>query len=120
SIGLACFILFLLYSVNEFTYDRFHADGQNIFRVYRWSQGNKDEAASGSPYMPIPLGPAMKAELPGVQQYVRIAEGWSDDFTKVNGAVVPISITYADASIFKTFSFKSREGNLFSSLDDPH
>ncbi|MBA3647368.1 MAG: ABC transporter permease [Chitinophagales bacterium] len=120
SIGLACFILFLLYAVNEFTFDRFHAGGENIFRVYRWSAGSKDEPANGSPYMPIPLGPAMKAELPGVLQYARMAEGWSDDFTRVNGVVLPIPITYADPSIFKIFSFRSKEGNLFSSLDDAH
>jgi putative ABC transport system permease protein len=120
SIGLACFILFLLYAMNEFTFDRFHANNENIFRVYRWHEADKNEPASGSPYMPIPLGPAMKAELPDVQQYVRMAEGWSDDFTKVNGVVFPIALTYADPSIFKVFSFKSREGNLFSSLDDAH
>src|SRR6185295_5871592 len=71
SIGLACFILFLLYAVNEFTFDRFHANGANIFRVYRWSEASNSEPAGGSPYMPIPLGPAMKEEFPDVVRYVR-------------------------------------------------
>src|SRR6185295_2099486 len=31
----------------------------------------------------------------------------------------PIEVTYADPSIFKVFSFQSKEGNLFSALDDP-
>lgn len=119
SIGLACFILFLLYAVNEFTFDRFHANNENIFRVYRWSEASNGEAADGSPYMPIPLGPAMKEEFPDVVQYVRMAEGWSDDFTRANNVVVPIQVTYADPSIFKVFSFQSKEGNLFSALDDP-
>ena len=30
SIGLACFILFLLYAVNEFTFDRFHKNADNV------------------------------------------------------------------------------------------
>src|SRR4026209_1751297 len=77
SIGLACFILFLLYAVNEFTFDRFHKSNENIFRVYRWSVATNNESANGSPYMPIPLGPAMKEEFPDVVQYVRMAEGWS-------------------------------------------
>src|SRR5580765_2509368 len=72
SIGLACFILFLLYAVNEFTFDRFFANNENIFRVYRWSSGSKDEPANGSPFMPIPLGPAMKEEFPDVLQFARV------------------------------------------------
>jgi len=120
SLGLACFILFLLYAVNEFTFDRFHADGANIFRVYRWSQGSKDEPANGSPFMPIPLGPAMKEEIPDVLQYVRMQEGWNEDFTRVNGVVIPIQITYADPAIFRVFSFRVKEGNLSTALDDSH
>ena len=36
SIGLACFTLFLLYAVNEFSYDRFHTNASNIYKVYNW------------------------------------------------------------------------------------
>src|SRR5580765_5126884 len=94
SVGLACFILFLLYTVNEFTFDSFHVNKENIFRVYRWSEASGLEAANGSPYMPIPLGPAMKEEFPDVLQYVRFKEAWGDDFTKANNSVVPIPVTY--------------------------
>ena|SRR5438552_12514539 len=34
SIGLACFSLFLLYSVNELSFDRFHKNADNIYRVW--------------------------------------------------------------------------------------
>jgi putative ABC transport system permease protein len=34
SIGLACFSLFLLYAVNEFSFDRFHKNADNVYRVY--------------------------------------------------------------------------------------
>ena len=42
SIGLACFSLFLLYAVNEFSYDRFHAKAENIYRVYRALEHKKE------------------------------------------------------------------------------
>ena len=32
SIGLACFSLFLLYAINEFSFDRFHKNAKNIHR----------------------------------------------------------------------------------------
>ncbi|HEX5654556.1 MAG TPA: hypothetical protein VFX58_15875, partial [Chitinophagaceae bacterium] len=37
SIGLACFSLFLLYAVNEFNFDRFHANAGSVYRLYRWT-----------------------------------------------------------------------------------
>ncbi|MEO5583378.1 MAG: ABC transporter permease, partial [Saprospiraceae bacterium] len=41
SIGIACFSLFLLYTLNEFNFDRFNVNSKNIYRVYRWSFGEK-------------------------------------------------------------------------------
>jgi putative ABC transport system permease protein len=73
SVGIACFGLFMLYSVNEFSFDRFHKNGDNIYRVYQWSEAIGAEAAGGKAYHPMPLGPAMKQELPGVKNYVRPA-----------------------------------------------
>ena len=34
SVGLACFILFLLFAVNEFSFDRFHKNKENLYRAY--------------------------------------------------------------------------------------
>src|SRR5688572_16063219 len=72
SMGLACFILFLLYAVNEFSYDRFHKQADNIYRVYRWSEAMNGNDASGDVYLPMPLGPAFKQDLPDVKEFVRL------------------------------------------------
>src|SRR5438034_171601 len=87
SIGLACFILFLLYAINEFTFDRFHKDSKNIFRVYRSRVAMGDEKASVDVHMPMPLGPALKQDVPGIREYVRYHEGWGESFIRVNGQV---------------------------------
>ena len=76
SIGLACFILFLLYALNEFIFDPFHAKADSIYCVYRWSEAMNGEDAGGDVYMPNPLGPAMKKDLPEVLEYARIQDGW--------------------------------------------
>ena len=60
SIGLACFSLFLLYSVNEFSFDRFHSNADDIYRVYRWTQPMNGDEAEGDTYLPMPLAPALK------------------------------------------------------------
>src|SRR6267378_7565952 len=71
SLGLACFILFLLYAVNEFSFDRFHKNEASIYRVYRWTEAMQGEDASGDIYLPMPLGPALKQDLPDIENYVR-------------------------------------------------
>src|SRR5450432_4022622 len=71
SVGIACFILFLLYAVNELSFDRFHRNGKNIYRVYettRAMDGNSGNAVQTA----MPLGPAMKKDFPDVVSYVRI------------------------------------------------
>src|SRR5579872_3103066 len=34
SVGIACFSLLLLYSVHEFSFDKFHKNSNDIYRVY--------------------------------------------------------------------------------------
>src|SRR5688572_6854319 len=96
SVGLACFSLFLLYAVNEFSFDRFHADAKNIYRVYRWTEPMQGEPASGDVYMPMPLGPAMKEELSDVRNYVRIQDSWGDSYVKIGDRIDRIPVTFAD------------------------
>ena len=47
SVGLACFILFLLFAVNEFSFDRFHSNANNIYRAYRWTNALDGREAEG-------------------------------------------------------------------------
>src|ERR1700740_2028221 len=72
SVGLACFTLFLLYAVNEFSFDRFHTNGDSIYRVYLQQDAIHGMEARTATYHPIPLGPAIKQDIPGVKSYVRM------------------------------------------------
>jgi putative ABC transport system permease protein len=116
SLGLACFLLFLLYSVNEFNYDRFHKKGDNIYRVYRWTEAMNGEQASGDVYLPMPLGPALKSDIPDVQNFVRIQEAWGESFARIDNKVSRLKLSFADASFFSIFSFPLKSGNAASVL----
>ena len=111
SLGIACFTLFMLYAVNELNFDRFHANAKNIFRVYRWTEAMNGEPAKGDVSMPMPLGPAMKEELPGIENYVRLRNGWREDLIKFDNEVQRLKISYADPQIFSVFDFKFKKGN---------
>jgi len=110
SIGLACFILFLLYALNEFSFDRFHQNAKNIFRVYRWTEAMHGDQASANINQPLPLGPAFKQDLPDVENFVRIQEASNESYIKVGDKIDRLKVSFADPQIFSMFSFKLKSG----------
>lgn len=118
SIGLACFALFLLYALNEFTHDRFHADSDRLFRVYRWTEAMRGDGTEGDPYLPIPLGPALKADLPDVEQSVRMRGPWGENFVRINGTVSRLEVSFADPQFFDVFSFPLKYGSRATALQE--
>ncbi|MBL7828997.1 MAG: ABC transporter permease, partial [Saprospiraceae bacterium] len=116
SIGLACFTLCLLYGLNEFNYDRFHTDSDRIFRVYRWSEAFKDITSEGDPYLPIPLGPALSADLPDIEAFVRIRGPWGDNFVDANGQISDQGVSFADPQFFEVFNFPLLYGDPKTAL----
>ncbi|HLP95700.1 MAG TPA: ABC transporter permease [Saprospiraceae bacterium] len=117
SIGLTCFALFLLYTVNELNYDRFHADSDRIYRVYRWTEVMRGETTEGDPYLPIPLAPALKADFPDVEKAVRL-RAWGEDFVRTNGMVTQMDIYFADPDFFEVLTFPIKYGNAATALTE--
>lgn len=71
SVGLACFALFLLHVVDEFSFDRFHTQADRIFRVYQDNHAIGERPAYKDTCLPMPLGPALQADLPDVLRFTR-------------------------------------------------
>ena len=117
SAGIACFSLFLLYAINEFSYDRFHQNGAQIYRVIDWFSGDKDRGPGGDASSYTPLGPAMKQDLPDVLNFVRF-QGGRELFVKVNNKVARIQVSFADPQLLKVFTFKLIRGNPDYALKD--
>ncbi len=120
SVGLACFTLFLLFAVNEFSFDRFHKNGKNIYRVYLHIDPIHGDEAHGSSYLPIPLGPALKQDFPEVKNYVRIHDAWNGDFVRADNKVSRVKVSFSDPQMFSVFSFKILYGDAISPLKNPN
>jgi putative ABC transport system permease protein len=118
SVGIACFTLFMLNALNEFSFDRQHANADRIYRVYRWTEARRGEAAEGDPYLPMPLGPALKQDLADVEEYVRFQDSWVEDFVRAKGPVTRMGVTYADPRMFDVFSFPLKYGDPGTALAD--
>jgi putative ABC transport system permease protein len=112
SIGIACFTLFLLYAVNEFNFDRFHKNSNNIYRVYEWNM-----VVNGSQTnLPMPLGPALKQDLPMIENYVRFYNPWQESLLQVGKDIHRVKVSYADPGFFSVFSFSLKYGNPTTAL----
>jgi len=119
SVGIACFNLFMLYAINEFSFDGFHKNANNTYLVLDENGKQNIKALQGAIYTPMPLGPAMKQELPGVENYVRYIQPF-ETFVKIKNEVRRENIAYADSAFFHVFSFKFKYGNAKSAIGGLH
>ena len=117
SLGLACFSLFLLFAVNEFSFDRFHTRGASIYRVYDWW---KFPAREGfEPSSATPIGPAMKNDLADVENFVRVLGG-NESLVRIADRTGSARLLYADPQILSVFTFPLITGNATHALKDPN
>jgi putative ABC transport system permease protein len=119
SVGFACFCLFLLYTVHEFSFDQFHADNDRIYRLYRWTEALRGDGPEGDPHLPMPLAPAFKANFPDVEAVVRWKGAWGESFVKVKGNTTRAEVSHVEKNVFDVFSFPLKYGDAATALSDP-
>jgi len=70
--GLSCFLLIAMWVTDELAYDRFHRNAARIYRLnLNLSWPENQLLTEGAP---LPLGPALRENLPGIHACVRISE----------------------------------------------
>lgn len=115
SVGLAAFILIMLWVKNEMSYDGFHQDKHRIGAVMlNQTYANNEKATF--PATPPLLAAAMKNDLPGVEHATRTSWGDVRLFTKGDQYSSEYGL-YVDPEFLDVFSFplvKSRAGKLLT------
>ena len=119
SLGIACFSIFLLYALNEFSFDGFHTHSGQIYRAYVGDTTWYPHLKKGNTFTAMPLGPAMRQDLPDVVDYCRYLQPF-ETFIKVNNEGRRENIAFADSSFFSMFSFKLKYGDAKTALGDLH
>lgn len=120
SVGIACFSLFLLYSVNELSFDKFQANKDNIYRVYELVKGMNGGNEQGGTSLPMPLGPALKSDFPDVENAIRVRGSFGENLVRVNKEVQRLKLSFADPEFFSVFTFPLLYGNATTALKDVH
>jgi putative ABC transport system permease protein len=102
SIALATSFIILLFVINELSYDNFHENKKQVFRVLNYYI-KFDRTITSTPYI---LSTALKKEFPQVQKAIRVA-GFLDFKLKLNNEIIDIPETVAtDPDVFEIFTIK--------------
>ena len=71
AVGMACALFILLWVQDELSFDRFHVNAKNLYRV------EMDQAGGQGTFhvyvTPYPMGPGLKAEIPEIKDSTRVA-----------------------------------------------
>jgi len=119
TVGVAACLFIFIYIKDELSYDRFHKDADQIYRVGLIGRmAGQEFNVSNSCY---PVGPAMKDEIPGITDYTRI---WPASNTVVfafeDKSFSEKKVFYADSNFFSFFSFELIEGDASTVLTEPN
>jgi len=116
AIGLACAMLILLYVKDEVSFDRFHHNGPNIYRVALKSVHHGSESQDGN--TGLLQGPRFTQNVTGIKSFVRIQSG-SRDFKK-GTEVESRDLLYVDSNFLSVFTFRLTDGDAKTCLMQPH
>lgn len=110
TLGLAIGILILLWVQDEFSFDSFHKNASNIYRVELF--GGTGASKQIWQTTVAPMGPLAKQELPVVRDQVRITNNWFFSLFKYQDKIFnEQAVGFADPSLFTVFDFPLIEGN---------
>ncbi|HEX9974328.1 MAG TPA: ABC transporter permease [bacterium] len=116
AIGMAICILMLLWVRDELSFDRFHENGDQIYRVV--SEIHTADHISRNARTPNPLGLTLKAKYPEIINFVRF-QGFDQWLVKYEDkSFINDNLGTADPSFFEMLSFPFIKGDPKTALKD--
>ncbi len=117
SLGMAASVLIFLFVLDELSYDRFIPNSDRIYRVNVSGKLNGNEFTSTNSATPV--GPAMKAEIAQVEDYVRMGVMRTYPLIEGEKAFTEPIVMIADSNFLDFFSFKLLSGKPETALRGP-
>lgn len=116
AMGMACCIMIFLWVQDELSFDRFHENGDDIYRIVCDWDKNNWKGVEGTPG---PLGPAIGSGIPEIIHPARVATHSSKVFKYGDKVFYEDRGIIADPALFKIFSFPFIEGNPETAFSKP-
>src|SRR5215218_6818359 len=117
--GIACTLLIFLFIKDELSYDRFHKDADNIYRIAK-DFVNDDGSRIPDATSPAALAPAMQEEMPEVASITRVRPNWGRSYLVEYGdkKISEEKLYGVDSSFFDVFTFPFVQGNAKNAFKD--
>lgn len=97
AIGMAVSFTLILYVLFQFSFDTFHKHNKDIYQLKTGTEGGSN--------LPTPLGPYVKANVPGVKEVVRATYPLSH-LLQVGDKSMKLSGFYTDQQFLDVFTFQ--------------
>ncbi len=108
-IGISASLLLLMYIIDELSYDRFHENHENIYRI--GSRISEPDDAFNWNVCPFPMAPRLKEDFPQVKEFVRLTNSGIGWFRYEDFLFTENEVYYADSSVFDVFTYPFLQGN---------
>jgi len=118
AIGMACCILVFMYVHHELSFDRYHQDGERIFRIAQ--KIRKEAAELETARVAAPLIPAIRESFPEVEFAARFQLAtWDSLVEREEKKYYEDWVMIAENDIFDVFTIPFIRGNPEKALDRP-
>lgn len=117
AIGLAAAMLIILYGKDEVSYDRFHANNPNIYRVVNQWISADGSVKSNDGNTGHFQGPKFKEGIPEIKAFVRVKADSRN--IRMNNEITNQEMMAVDSNFFSVFSFPLISGNPKTALQQP-
>jgi len=119
AVGMTCCILIMLWVQDEFSFDRFHKNIDNLYRVVESEEMSSGEIHSWA-VVPGPLAPILKSEYPEIINTMRFKRFGSRVIQNDEKIFNENSFCFSDPSIFEMFTFPLLKGDPQTALNGPY
>ena len=110
AIGMACSIMILLWVQNELSYDRFHKNANELYRIVA-NAGDFKVAIN-----PAPMVEDLQAKMPVIKNTVRLTGASKNVFEVGTRKFEEKNVFYADSTFLQVFSFPLVKGNSATAM----
>ncbi|MEQ9443655.1 MAG: permease prefix domain 2-containing transporter [Cyclobacteriaceae bacterium] len=125
ALALAGSLLIGMFILDELSYDRYHANADNIYRVTRDFLSSDGSVALHLGDVAPPFGPLLKNDFPDIRKVARTLESYvtlkiTDENESVQENINTENLFYAEPSLFEIFSIPIIAGDTKTALEKPY
>lgn len=114
ALGIACCLLIILYVKDELTFDRFHKNGENIYRMQTTISMNDTKQIFNA--VGLPAGPTMAEALPEIVDHVRYRSSAFE--VRIGDKTLNEGGSYfAEPQFLSVFNFPATQGDGVAALN---